>query len=304
MKIIPRILRLGLFLMMLSAIPVCSRAEEPVAVSKVERERCLALLREGLASDEFWPAMHAAEALSLAGESEAVVSALRLRLPLERNDQRRCGLARELVRAGDKTALPVLFGILEDSRSNGRIHAAESLYKLGVQHPVLTETFLQTEVPQLQLMSAAALARQGNAEALAWLRARLQSEDRLVRNTVCFALARLGGPEDLPALRERLALETDSLARANLINALATLGDPKGRESLGDSLNSKEPGIRASAAEHAGHARCLEYRQRLIALLDDPAIDVRIRAAQSLFLLARPGSRLQSPIPSGKRNAP
>lgn len=303
MKTITRILLRSVLLITLSTTSIC-RAEEPIPISEDERDRCLALLREGLASEEFWPAMHAAEALTVAGAGETVVAALRPRLPRETNDQRRCGLARELVRAGDRSALPVLHGILEDPKSNGRIHAAESLYKLGERHPALAGTSAQTEVPQLQLMSAAALARQGNAEALSLLRARLQSDDSLVRNTVCFALARLGGREDLPALRERLAHETDPLARANLVNALATLGDPGGRESLGESLRSKEPGIRASAAEHVGHAGCRELRPRLVELLDDPALDVRIRAAQSLFVLSRPGKPFRSPAPSGERSAP
>ena len=75
--------------------------------------------------------MHAAEALTAAGAGPEVVAALIARLPDESNDQRRCGLARELVRAGNRESLPVLFAILGDQKSNGRIHAAESFYKLG-----------------------------------------------------------------------------------------------------------------------------------------------------------------------------
>ncbi|MBA4182379.1 MAG: hypothetical protein C0506_17495, partial [Anaerolinea sp.] len=93
-----RLLR-GIFLITLSATSSWSVAAEPVAVAKDEKDRCIALLRGGLASEEFWPAMHAAEALTLAEEGESVVKGLRPRLPLETNDQRRCGLARELVRA-------------------------------------------------------------------------------------------------------------------------------------------------------------------------------------------------------------
>jgi len=52
----------------------------------------------------------------------------------------------------------VLFAILGDRNSNGRIHAAESLYKLGESGDgkLLGEAFRQTEVPQLRLMAAAA----------------------------------------------------------------------------------------------------------------------------------------------------
>jgi hypothetical protein len=66
------------------------------AVAPIEpalRERCLAVVRAGLASDEFWPAMHAAEALTIAGQGEEVLAALAKRTAAD--DQQRCGLARE-----------------------------------------------------------------------------------------------------------------------------------------------------------------------------------------------------------------
>ncbi len=265
-------------------------AEEPISLSPAERERCLTVLRTGLRSDEFWPAMHAAEAMTLAGQGQEVITALKPRLPQETNDQRRCGLARELVRAGDRDSLEVLFAILGDPKSIGRIHAAESLYKVGEigDGTLLEGAMTQTDVPQLQLMAAAALAKSGRKPAMALLREKLKSDDRLVRNTVCFALARLGDASDVAGLTAQLQTETDPLARANLIQALACLGDPPGRELLAKSLTAPEPGIRAAAAEHAGHARCTEYQEPLRKLLDDPALDPRIRAAQSLVLLSRP----------------
>ncbi|MBI1348250.1 hypothetical protein GC163_18400 [bacterium] len=268
-------------------------AEENVTVtplSETEHERCLTVLREGLKSEEFWPAMHAAEVLTLAGQQAEVVAALRDRLPVESNDQRRCGLARELARAGDDSALPVLWQILKTPQSIGRVHAAESLYKLGAkpQDNSLTEALAQTENQQLRLMAAAALARQGSADAFQVLRAALRSDDRLARNTACFALARLGDASDLPALRQHFEIETDPLARANLINALACLGDATGRAALAKSLASDNPGIRAAAAEHVGHARAMEYCPTLLKLLDDTALDVRIRAAQSLIAFSLP----------------
>jgi len=279
--------------LMLAIQASLSSAEEPVkpvALSTAERERCLMILREGLQSEEFWPAMHAAEALTLAGKQIEVIAALRDRLPTETNDQRRCGLARELVRAGDRTALPVLSQILQDPQSIGRVHAAESLYKLGeiTSDDSLAQSLTQQQYPQLRLMAAAALARQGNLEAYVILRQALQSDDRLARNTACFALARLGDASDLPALRERLGVETDPLAKANLVNALACRGDQQARKALKENLQSPDAGIRATAAEHVGHARAFDHRNTLIALLTDPAIDVRIRAAQSLITLSLP----------------
>ncbi len=273
--------------------PVSLRAEgptprQPRPLAPAIRERCLKTLRDAIKSDEFWPSIHAAEALTLAGAGDEVISALRDRFPIEADDQRRCGLARELCRAGDRAGLPVLFYILGDSHSQGRVHAAESLYKLaetgeGVR---LREAFEQTANPQLQLMAAAALARGGHADALVLLRERLRSDDRLVRNTVAFALARLGGEQDIEPLLNALDAETDRMSRAILVSALASLGNVRGREELGRNLDSADAAVRTTSAECVGFSRCFEYQDKLIGLLDDPTLDVRVRAAQSLIALS------------------
>ena len=193
--------------------------QETLPLAANVRERCLEILSSGIRSEEFWPAMHAAEALTLTGAGAEVISQLRDRLPLERNDQRRCGLARELVRAGDRSSLAVLLNILEDVKSTGRVHAAESLFKLGEagDSPLLNAAFKQQENPQLQLMAAAALAKKGRADALMLLREQLRSEDRPIRNTVAFALARLGGKPDVEPLLSALDRETDTVSRVMLV---------------------------------------------------------------------------------------
>ncbi len=269
------------------------QSEETVPLATDVRERCLDTLRNGIKSDEFWPAMHAAEALTLAGSGSEVIAYIRDRLVLEKNDQRRCGLARELVRAGDRNSLSVLLNILEDAQSIGRVHAAESLYKLGEagdsQH--LRAAFEQKENPQLQLMAAAALANTGHAEALKLLREQLRSKDRPIRNTVAFALARLGGKPDVDPLLKALETETDIVARAMLVCALANLGNARGREELTRNLDATDASVRTMSAEFAGHSRCVDCRAKLIRLLDDPTLDVRVRAAQSLIVLSLPATK-------------
>ena len=44
-----------------------------ITLSDDVREKCLSVLREGLKSDEFWPSIHAAEGLTLAGRGEEVI---------------------------------------------------------------------------------------------------------------------------------------------------------------------------------------------------------------------------------------
>lgn len=266
---------------------------KPAPLTPELRDRCLDILRKGIKSDEFWPAMHAAEALTLAGAGSQVVAQLRDRLPIEQNDQRRCGLTRELARAGDRSCLGLLLEILSDPQSNGRVHAAESLYKLGESGDgkSLRAAFEQETNPQLRLMAAAALARAGQPDALALLRDQLRSEDRAIRSTVAFALSRLGGESDVQPLLGALDRETDVPSRAILACALASLGNARGRQELARNLASPDAAVRTVSAEFAGHCRCFDCEAKLIGLLDDPTLDVRVRAAQSLIALSLPAPK-------------
>jgi len=45
------------------------------------------------------------------------------------------------------------------------------------------------------------------------------------------------------------------------------------------------------AAEFVGHSRCVELQAKLVQLLDDPALDARVRAAQSLIALSQPAAK-------------
>ena len=115
-------------------IASCSSVLSEDKTTEAIREQALAILRAGLqARDEanFWPAMHAAEGLTLAGHGCEVRKALEPWLATETDARRRCGLARELIRAGDLSKVGDLARILTSPDSYGHIHAAESLFKVG-----------------------------------------------------------------------------------------------------------------------------------------------------------------------------
>src|SRR3954462_11149656 len=80
---------------------------DSIRLSDETRERCLRILRDGLASDDFWPSMHAAEALTYSDFGNEMLAARRKKRVTDRalNDQERCGLAREAVRAGDRSKI-------------------------------------------------------------------------------------------------------------------------------------------------------------------------------------------------------
>lgn len=290
-----RWLHLTLVAALTAAWPGNVRGEKQLSTEA--REQCLSVLRAALAGDEFWPAMHAAEALTLAGQGGEVRAALLPRLKTEADHQRRCGLAREITRTGDRTVLGELWTILADEKSNGRVHAAESLYKIAEVNDgkLLRSTLGQDENLKLTLMAAAALGRAGNRAAIERARKELSHEDREIRKIAGWILGLLGDQQDIEPLKKLLASETDLLAKAYFVNALACLGDADAHKLLGQNLTSDDPAIRTYSADFAGYARAVEFRPRLIEMLKDENVDARVRAAQSLIALSLPPSALGLP---------
>ena len=177
--------------------------EMDVKLKPEVRERCLKVLREGLKSDEFWPAMHAAEALTYAGQTEEVLAALAKRTAAD--DQQRCGLAREAVRAGDAEKAMMLLAILADEKSIGRVHAAESLFKVNQigDGKALKAAAAQDENLKLKLMAAAALARAGDAPSLLAIRKHLNHDDVEVRKIAVWILGQIGAQPIFPRFASR-----------------------------------------------------------------------------------------------------
>jgi sialidase-1 len=263
---------------------------DAATLSPQRRQQCLAVLREGMRSEEFWPAMHAAEALTLAGLGNEVREFLPRKLMTDEDDQHRCGLARELVRAGDRTRTAVLLDVLGGENPYGHTHAAESLFKVGEigDGRLLRGAVLREENPKLQLMSAAALARCGNPAATALVREQVNHQDAEVSRIAAWILTQIGDKSDLPALRDGFTRFDDPLTRCYFANALATLGDDQGRKELRANLAHADPAVRTYAANFAGDARAFEAVEDLTRLLNDPVLDVRLRAAQSLLTLSQP----------------
>lgn len=254
------------------------------------RSRCLDVLRSGLHSDEFWPSMHAAEGLTLGGHGDEVRQALEPRLAVETDDQHRCGLARELVRAGDRSQARVMLDILAGEDTHGHVHAAESLYKVVEigDGRLLRRAFANTDNISLKLMAAGALGRCGNPEAMRFLRQSLGSRDETTVRIASWVLGRIGDSSDVLSLKQLLLRFDDSLLQATLNCSLAALGDPEGVQALREALEDSDPGIRTYAATFAGDARAVGTSPQLVQMLDDPHADAAIRAAQSLLVLAKP----------------
>lgn len=263
---------------------------QPIELSADLRTRCVEILRAGFQSNEFWPSMHAAEALTVGGYGDEVITALLKRQPTISDDQQRCGIARELVRAGDRSHAAVMLGILAKEDDYAHTHAAESLYKvleIG-DGKLLRKALANNENPIFQLMAAAALARSGNPRALGLIRNQLVVGNGDARGIAAWILARIGDSSDIPQLKANLKREDDPVKSSYFVNALAALGNEEGRRMVEKNLGHESPAIRTYAAVFSGDARMTGVAPQLEKLLDDPGLDVRIRAAQSLLTLAQP----------------
>ena len=275
------------------AIPSLNvRASDTISIDAATRDHCLMVLRNGLHGEDFWPSIHAAEGLTLGGYGTEVVAFLTPKLPNEKDDQRRCGISRELVRAGQRGNAAVMLAILAGEDDYGHVHAAESLYKVveigdGV---AMRSAFHQDDNLRLKLMAAAALGRCGNPEAMRVLRTTLQHEDPEILRIAAWILGRIGDGSDIPRLKKELPRCEDELLRAYLNHSLAALGDKDGLNALAANLRNDDGAVRTYAATFAGDARDISVADTLTQMLDDAHPDAAIRAAQTLLCLSRPAA--------------
>ena len=261
-----------------------------VTLDAATRQRCLEVLRAGLQGDEFWPSIHAAEGLTLGGYGKEVTEFLEPKLSTENDDQHRCGIARELVRAGDRSYTDVMLKILAGEATHGHTHAAESLYKVveigdGV---AMRKGFRQDDDVRWKLMAAAALGRCGSLDAMTYLRDSLENKDLEVLKIAAWVLGLVGDSSDIPRLTKQLPRCEGDLLKAFVQNALAALGDADGLKALAQNLTHSDPEVRTYAATFAGDARAVSVMETLKQMLNDPHADAAYRAAQSLLVLAGP----------------
>lgn len=277
------------------AISACSVEPPPVTRMKLDQAiegKAITLLREGLrvtGGENFWVSMHAAEGLTLGGLGHEVVEYLEPKLATEADAQRLCGIARELVRAGKREHLAVLTEVLSRADAHGHTHAAESLYKVEEvgDEAIMRERFEKGGDIKLRLMAAAALARNGDAGALAFIRESRDGADPEGLQIAAWILGILGDGSDIEPLRKRLADAPTPLIHAYIVNALAALGDAEGLDLLTRNLGDADPVIRTYAATFAGDAKAYSTQPLLEAMLDDPFHDARVRAAQTLLQLSQ-----------------
>jgi HEAT repeat protein len=191
--------------------------------------------------------------------------------------------------------------VLLDPAAPDRVHAAESLAKLGVNlradRPVLEEWAARADegtvafVLWLLLYSSTPAEREADEARLARL---LESRDEMARHRAAYALGRVRqlSPATVATLRKRAAAEpADSSAKVYLLSAAVRQLAPQESAALRSELRRWLENGKASEqfeAANAFAARGTEAdRPLLTALLKSPDADPRIGAAGALLRLLR-----------------
>lgn len=283
------------FLLVLLILVSCKPAEKEANLRISERARSLNVLRSSLAKindpDHFWTAILAAEGLISAGYDREAVSFIAPLLEAETDAQKRCGLARELMRSGIGGGERVMTEILQTKTSGAIPIAAESLFQVGAvgDEQSLRATMNHNQDPQSSMMAAAALARaRKDSAAFEMIREKLINGSSKEIEIAAKILVRIGNDSDTSRLQAALEhKDLTPIATATIHHALAALGDSSSMEKLAANLNSENKKIRTNAAVSAGHAGAVHLIDELANQLNDPELEARVRAAQSILILTQ-----------------
>lgn len=183
---------------------------------------------------------------------------------------------------GNPAAKPVLQRALKDPIPAVRIAAAGSLLELGDSSGVKV-------VEAVALAAPPPRKETGALGALEELKAVARNKTRAL---ALRALAHMGSPESLPALR-KAALDPDPAVRDAAAAGLARLGDSQALDRLFASLESEDPAVRVKAVEALSEAGTPAVVEKLRPLAEDDVSNVR---AEAMEALGASGSTLVLPL--------
>ncbi|UUO04754.1 exo-alpha-sialidase [Blastopirellula sp. J2-11] len=264
-------------------------ADEPSAVENPE-QRSLEILQRGLQSSSFANLLNAAEGLTAAGKQKEVIAALSPKLKQTKGSDRKCELARELVRAGERSYLAILVQALQDDVAlETQAVACDALFQIDEigEGRILRKRYDQLQNVNAQtILAAAALAQWGNPQAAAKLREVVKQAEWPDARLAAGALARLGETDDVALLKMRQQDARTVRDRLAFDAALALLGDETARSALPNFLQDSDPLVRSDAIKFIGEAGIATARPELIRLLADPDEGTAILTAQAILKLA------------------
>jgi HEAT repeat protein len=230
-----------------------------------------------------------------AGERGAILQLLReagafevaLHSARARTAWRRSLACAALGAAGAREAVPVLEERLGDRNHHVREAAVEALGAIGdpAALPALREIYL-TESAVRPGIVYAALAEFGIAAAGVFEDA-LASANPRVRASACFGLAATASDEMSLEPIERALTDEEPAVRIAAADALATVAGERVPAALLANVAGPEPAVRRAAVRALGAYDDPRAVQAAAAALRDDEREVKLRAAESLLLLAR-----------------
>ncbi len=275
----------------------CKTTEEipPVyLLTANEHDQCMTVLREGLRTGDVPTSVHAAEALIQAGYGFDATPVVMNRLENEHDPVYQAGLARTLVRAGQRNAIVMLQDLLLTDNPDARLAAAKNLFQVAdIGDPTLLEATLEdAQQEPLRLYSAGTLAIVQGKDVVDLIRQALHSEDPVDRIAAADIIPVLGAAKtDTSALLINYAEAPTDLEKLYMLRALSIFHHSPSREKLRAYLTHRDPTLRSRAAFAAAEAWLVDENTRLLAMVgQDPSLAVRVRAAQALLILNNPMS--------------
>ena len=204
-------------------------------------------------------------ALATSGDSAAVrpslIAALRDPEPVVR-----MAAARQLARAGDEQAIPILSELVKDSEE-----AAPALAELGDSGMQALTQLLATGDTLQRTRAATALGKINRPEAAAALRQALADDNAAVHGQAAYSLAELRDAAALPALLADLRDEHPE-QREFAAAYLGLLGARAAIAPLIEALGDDAPNVRATAAAALGELGSHEALPQLMVLRRDDAV--------------------------------
>lgn len=268
------------------------------------RQQAIDVLRQVLQQEPEWIKVHAAEFLLALDYPQGVRDAFLRELDIHgREPKYRIGIWRVLARAtGDDTESrrwkTKIRDVLADPASPDRLHAMESLAKLGYQLSSDGAPFVEDAAREpsgaMATFAAWILVTSGRPGAEARLAELLESSDARTRGVAAYVLRHVRTVS--PAVRQRLVKVAQrepigSEARLHLVCAAAIYAskEQKGEftTALWEYVKHGATSDRYLACQTLGRLATVADLPLLRGLLTDPAADVRSSAADAILRIGR-----------------
>ncbi len=309
---IPR-LRIGLVCILLALVahllvaPPLANADD-AAVTPELREKAVRTLREVLANEERWVKVHAAEFLLELDYPEGVEAAFVEELEANGEEpEYRIGIWRVLAKATydpqeTRRRTHQIRDVFLDLEAPDRLHAVETLAKLGYKFPEGSEAVAERET-----FEKAAAGSDGMAAFARWilvsndpnhddssLGEMLASDDARIRGLAAYAIRHL--PTISTATQEALASAAtaepeDSSWRVHLVCAMAVHGTADARDTWLKELRAyttaEELSERYQACQTLAQLATEDDLTPLLACLDDTEADPRSAAGYAILRVGR-----------------